>query len=107
MKKIVEPRDGQAGCFEDRFEGFRLQYSLAMDGNGHAMSKAVIYSPMEIQMATFLIEYHETRSAKGLNGVLPGDPRETGHYTATSSASSPFDIFTFFSKIYSRVTARR
>jgi hypothetical protein len=58
-------------------------------------------------MATFLIEYHETCPAKRLNGVLPGDPRETGHYTATSSASSPFDIFTFFSKMCSRVTERR
>ena len=48
VNEIAEPGDSQAGRFEDRFEGFRLQNSLAMDGNGHAMSKAVIYSPMEI-----------------------------------------------------------
>jgi len=58
-------------------------------------------------MATFLIEYHETRPAKRLNGVLPGDPRKTGHYTATSSASSPLDILASLSKMCSRVTARR
>jgi hypothetical protein len=48
VKEIAELGDSQAGGFEDRFESFRLQNSLAMDGNGHAMSKAVTYSPMEV-----------------------------------------------------------
>lgn len=40
VKVIVEPRNSQAGSLEDRFEGFWLQNSLAMDWNGDAMSKA-------------------------------------------------------------------
>ena len=59
---IVEPRNSQAGSFEDRFEGFRLENSIAMDGNSDAMSE---------------------------------------------SASMPLDALTFFSKMCSRVTARR
>jgi hypothetical protein len=79
VKEIDESCNGQASGFEDRLEGFRLQNFLAMHGNGHAMSKAVTYSTMEVEMATFLIEYHETSPAERLNGVLSGDPRETGH----------------------------
>jgi len=48
VKEIGESGNSQAGGFEDRFEGFRLQNSLAMDGNGHAVSKPVTYSPMEV-----------------------------------------------------------
>ena len=43
-KVIAEPRNSQAGSLEDRFEGFRLQNALAMDGNGDAMSKAATNS---------------------------------------------------------------
>ncbi len=100
-----ELRAGQAGGLEDRFEGFRLQNSLAMDRNGHTMSEAVTYSSMQVYMASFLIEHYEPSPQKRVNGVLPGDSRETGPYTATSSACIPLDAFTFFSKMCSRVTA--
>ncbi|WP_349255499.1 hypothetical protein [Candidatus Methylomirabilis sp.] len=46
-KVIVEPQNSQAGSLEDRFEGFRLQNALAMDGNSDAMSKAVTNSQMQ------------------------------------------------------------
>lgn len=98
---IVEPRNSQAGSLEDRSEGFRLQNALAMDGNGDAMSKAVTNSQMQVYMASFLIEHHESGSPKCLDGILPGDPGKTGHYTATSSASMPFNALTFFSKMCS------
>ncbi len=107
VKEIVEPGDTQAGSLEDRLKGFRLQDSLPMDRNGHPMSEAITYPPMEVYMATFLIEHHEPSPPKRLQDVFSGDPRETGHYTATSSASIPFDTFSFFSKMCSWVTARR
>jgi len=71
VKEIAESGDSQAGGLEDRFEGFRLQNSLAMDRNDHPMSKAVTCSPMEVYMATFLIEYYEPGPQKRLNGILP------------------------------------
>ena len=58
-------------------------------------------------MATFLIEHYESSPRMRSNSILAGDPRKTGHYTATSSSSVPLDVFAFLSKMRSRVTARR
>jgi hypothetical protein len=107
VKEIVEPSDGQAGGLEYRFERFWFEYPLAVDRNGHAMSKAVTYSPMQIDVATFLIKLYEPSPQKRSNSLLPGDPRQAGHYTATSSASTSFDVFSFFCITCSRATARR
>lgn len=107
VKEIVEPSDGQAGGLEYRFERFWFEYPLAVDRNGHAVSKMVTYSPMQIDMATFLIKLYEPSPQKRSNNLPPGDPRQAGHYTATSSASNSFDVFSFFCTTCSRVTARR
>lgn len=80
---------------------------MSMDGNGHAMRKAITKSAVQVHMAPFLIEHHKPGSPKSVNDLFTGDPRKTRHYTATSSASISFTAFAFFSKICSFVTARR
>jgi len=53
-KVIVEPRNSQAGSLEDQFEGFRLQNSLAMDGTGDAIGKAITNSQFQATQGFFL-----------------------------------------------------
>lgn len=107
VQEIGEPGYGQSGGLENGFEGFRFQNAVPMDGNSHAMCKAIAESAVQVHMASFLIEHHKPGLLKGVNDLFTGDPRKARHYTATSSASISFAVFAFFSRICSFVTARR
>lgn len=90
VKVIVELRKSQAGSPEDRCEGFRPQNSLAMHGNGDAMSKAATNSQLQAHTGFLLDRTPQIRPAE-VPGRYPS--RRSGGGGALHSDIECFNAF--------------